>query len=130
MNNALSVILSHDRKWPFCLEKNGKEDFPDRNPPANAADKNLTPGLGRSHMPQGSSACAPQILSPCSRANKLQLQGPSAAAPEACASRTCVPQEKSRRQEAHALQRRVTPPPQAPKLEKALTATKAKCNRK
>ena len=35
--------------------KNGSKDFPggtlDKNPPANAGDTGLIPGLGRSHMP-------------------------------------------------------------------------------
>ena len=38
-----------------------------KNPPANAGNTNLIPGLGRSHMPQGNYAHAPQLeSSPCS----------------------------------------------------------------
>ena len=52
-------------------------DFPggaaDRNPPANSGDTGLIPGPGRFHMPWSSWACAPQLLSPQSRACKLQL---------------------------------------------------------
>ena len=33
--------------------------------PANAGDTGLSPGLGRSHMPQNNYACAPQLLSLC-----------------------------------------------------------------
>ena len=34
-----------------------------KNPPANAGDTGLSPGLGRSHMPQSNKARAPQLLS-------------------------------------------------------------------
>ena len=33
------------------------------NLPANAGDTGLSPGLGRSHMPQSNWACEPQLLS-------------------------------------------------------------------
>ena len=46
-----------------------------KNPPANAGDTGLIPIPGRSHMPQGSLAHAPQ-LSLCPRA-----QGPAATEP-------------------------------------------------
>ena len=36
----------------------------------------LIPGLGRSHLPQSNRACAPQLLSLCSRAQDLQLLKP------------------------------------------------------
>ena len=53
-------------------------DFPGspvvKSPPADAGDTGLTPGLGRSHRPQGNQACVPQLLSPCSRPQKLQLK--------------------------------------------------------
>ena len=35
------------------------------NPPANAGDMGLSPGLGRSHMPQSNWAHEPQLLSLC-----------------------------------------------------------------
>ena len=35
-----------------------------KNPPAKAGDMGEIPGLGRSHMPRGNKACAPQPLSP------------------------------------------------------------------
>ena len=44
--------------WEFNDEnqKQGKRDFPGgavvKNPPANAGDTGLSPGPGRSHMPQ------------------------------------------------------------------------------
>ena len=34
-----------------------------KNPPANAGDTGLSPGPGRSHMPQSNEARAPQLLS-------------------------------------------------------------------
>ena len=44
-------------------------DFPGgavvKNPPANAENMGLIPGLGRSHMLQSNEARAPQLLSPC-----------------------------------------------------------------
>ena len=47
-------------------------DFPGgpvvKNPPANAEDTGLLPGLGRSHMPWSNKAGAPQLLSLSSRA--------------------------------------------------------------
>ena len=33
--------------------------------PANAGDRGLSPGLGRSHMPRSNWACEPQLLSLC-----------------------------------------------------------------
>ena len=47
-----------------------------KNPPANAGDKGSSPGLGSSHMPRSNEACAPQLLSLCSRARKPQLRKP------------------------------------------------------
>ena len=44
-----------------------------KNSPANAGDMDSIPGPGRSHMPQGNKAHAPQPLSLPSRAWKLQL---------------------------------------------------------
>ena len=44
-------------------------DFPGgavvKNPPANAGNMSLIPGLGRSHMPRSNKTCEPQLLSPC-----------------------------------------------------------------
>ena len=69
--------------------------------PANVADTGLIPGPGRSHMPQGNWAHAPQLVkSPCPRAHVLQ-------------------QEKSLQWEAH-----------TPQLEKARTAMKTQHRRK
>ena len=54
-----------------------ERDFPGgpvvRSLPANAGDMGLIPGLGRFHMPQSNKACAPQLLSLCSRAQEPQL---------------------------------------------------------
>ena len=35
-----------------------------KNPPANAGDMGLIPGLGGVHMPQSNQTCGPEILSP------------------------------------------------------------------
>ena len=34
----------------------------DKNPPANARDMGLIPGLGSFHMPQGNKTCVPPLL--------------------------------------------------------------------
>ena len=47
-----------------------------KNPPANAGDTGSSPGPGRSHMPRSNYACAPQLLSLCSRAFEPQLLKP------------------------------------------------------
>ena len=47
-----------------------------KNPPGNAGDTGSSPGPGRSHMPWSSYACAPQLLSLCSRAHEPQLLKP------------------------------------------------------
>ena len=47
-----------------------------KNMPANAGDKSLSPGPGRSHMLRSNWARAPQLLSLCSRARKPQLLSP------------------------------------------------------
>ena len=44
-----------------------------RNPPARVGDRGLVPDLGRSHLPQGNKAHAPQLLSLCCRAREPQL---------------------------------------------------------
>ena len=58
------------------------------NPPASGGDAGLTIGPGGSRMPQCSRACAPQLLSLCSRVLELQLRKPSC-------PRTRAPQEKA-----------------------------------
>ena len=62
-------------------------DFPGgtvvKNLPANAGDTGSSPGQGRSHMPQSNWACAPQLLSLCSRAREPQLLRPPATTTEA-----------------------------------------------
>ena len=75
------------------------QDFPGgemvKNPPANAGDTGSSPGPGRSHMPQSNQACAPQLLSLCSRAREPQLLSPRATATEARTSRArALQQEK------------------------------------
>ena len=67
------------------------------NLPANAEDMGSIPDPGRSHMLQSNWACAPQLLSLCSRAHALQQEKPLQW--EACElqleSSPCSPQEKS-----------------------------------
>ena len=64
-----------------------------KNPPANAGDTGSIPGPGISHMPWRNWACAPQLLSLCSRAREPQLLSPRATTTEACAPRACAPQQ-------------------------------------
>ena len=66
-----------------------------KNPPANAGDTGLGPGLGRSHMPRSNEARAPQLLSLRSRACEPQLLSLSATTTEAHAPRArALQQEK------------------------------------
>ena len=48
-----------------------------KNLPANAGLMGLIPGPGRSQMPRGNDAHAPQLLSLCSRARGPQLLKPT-----------------------------------------------------
>ena len=66
----------------------------DKNPPVNAEDTGTTPDLGRFHMSRASKACVPQILSPHSRAVRVQLLSPRAASAEACVPRVCALQQE------------------------------------
>ena len=54
-----------------------------KNPPCNAGDTGLIPGLRGSHMPWSSWAHLPQLLHPCSRAQEPQLLSPCATTAEA-----------------------------------------------
>ena len=49
-----------------------------KNPPANGGDTGSISDPGRSHMPWSNYACAPQLLSLCSRAWKPPLLRPCA----------------------------------------------------
>ena len=93
-------------------------DFPGstvcENPPASAEDTGSIPGPGRCRIPRRNQAHAPQQLSPCSRAQELQLLSPHATSAEACVRRglwataaqsvehSCAPQEKPPQWEAPA----------------------------
>ena len=95
------------------LENTSLLDFPGgavvKNPPAKDWTGSIT-GLGRSHMLQSNKACAPQLLSLCSRACEPQLLSPRATTSEACAPRAWAPQqEKPPQWEARASQRIVAP---------------------
>lgn len=67
--------------------KRMNEDFSggsvDGSLPDNAGDTSPSPGLARFHTLQGNKACAPQLLSPCSRDLKPQLLSPCAPNTEA-----------------------------------------------
>ena len=76
----------------------------------------LSPGPGRSHIPQSNSARVPQLLSLRSRARKPQLLSPHATTTEACVPR------------AHALQQEK--PPLAATRESLRAATKTQCSQK
>ena len=69
--------------FPFWGQTREHLGFPGdsmvKNPPCNARDAGLSPGPGKSHVPQGSWACSPQLLSPCSGVHKLQPLSPRAA---------------------------------------------------
>ena len=99
-----------------CL-RTRMRDFPcgtvNRNPLANAGDRGSIPGPRRFHMPQSSWACAPQLLSPHSKACEPQLM-------KLTLYRACAPQqEMSSRWKPHTLQRRGAP--HSPQLKKAHT---------
>ena len=61
--------------------KYSEQDFPGgpavKNLPANAGDRGLIPGPGKSHVPRGKKACAPHLLTLCFRAWEPQLLKPS-----------------------------------------------------
>ena len=65
-----------------------------KDPPANAGDTGLSPGLGRSRMLQSNYAHAPQLLSLHSRAREPQLLSPRATTTEARTLRACAPQQE------------------------------------
>ena len=69
----------------YFRKKYRGRDFPGgtvvKNPPANAGDTGLSPGLGRSHMPRSNWARKPQLLSLCSRAHEPQLLKPACLEP-------------------------------------------------
>ena len=56
--------------------------------PANAGDTGSIPGLERSHMPRNNKACAPELLSLCSRAWEPQLLSPCTLEPVLCNRRS------------------------------------------
>ena len=66
----------------LCSSKQYYWTFPGgsvvKNPPANAEDIGLIPGLGRSQVPRSNKALKPQLLRLCSRAWQLQLLNPRA----------------------------------------------------
>ena len=69
-----------------------------KNLPAHAGYMSLIPDLGRSHMLCSNEACAPELLSLCSRAWDLHLLTPR------CPRAHAVQQEKPLKQEDWALQ--------------------------
>ena len=78
--------------------KTAAGDFPGgavvEGPPANAGDMGSSPGPGRSHVPRGSWAHVPQLLSLSSGARKPQLRSPHATATAAHAPRARALQQE------------------------------------
>ena len=96
------------------MKDNQTQGFPGgavvKNLPANAGDTDSSSGPGRSHMPQSNWACAPQLLSLCSRAHEPQLLSLCATTTEARMPRArALQQEKPPQWEACAPQWRVAP---------------------
>ena len=56
MNNSGKSVCAQICRYKTYIKNEQKEGFPGgavvKNPPANARDTGLSPGLGRSHMPQ------------------------------------------------------------------------------
>ena len=65
-----------------------------KNPPANVGDTGSSPGPGRSHMLRSNKVCAPQLLSPRSRAHEPQLLSPHTTTTEAHTPRARAPQHE------------------------------------
>ena len=81
-----------------------------KNQPANAGDMGLSPGPGRSHMPQSNLARAPQLLSLRYTAREPQLLSPHATTTEARTPKAHAPQHKKPLQwEALTLKQRAAP---------------------
>ena len=88
-----------------------------KNLPANAGDTGSSPGPGRSHMLGRNKACAPQLLSLCSRAREPQLLSPCATTTEAR-----VPRARALQREATSVRSLCTATkssPLSPQLQKA-----------
>ena len=76
-----------------------------KNLPANAGDSGSIPTLGRSHLLRRNKACAPQLLSLCSRACEPERLSPQVTTTEAHVPGACALQrEKPPQQEARAPQ--------------------------
>ena len=78
INHRYSITLYYQSSY-FLQTINIKskgEGFPDgslvRNPPVNAGGVGSVSGLGRSHVPWSTQACAPQLPSLCPRAGESQ----------------------------------------------------------
>ena len=76
----MSVLIKNSAKKKKKKELSNR-GFPRgtvvKNPPASAGDAGLSPGPGRSPMPRGNKARAPQLLSLSSRAREPQLLKPT-----------------------------------------------------
>ena len=82
-----------------------------KNPPADAGDTDLIPGLGRSHGPWSNKAHAPQLPSLCSRARDPQLPSPWATAPAAHAPQSpCSEMRRYSKKEPRVATREEPPP--------------------
>ena len=106
------LTLAHFSLVQVCppdwfLQVKKAEGFPGgtvvKNLPANAGDTGLSPGPGRSHIPQSNEARAPQLLSLRSRTREPQLLKPVCLEP-------VLLNKRSHHNEKHrAPQRRVAP---------------------
>ena len=108
------LLLELINKSNFQNIRSVYRDFPGGavvgNLPACAGDVGSSPGPGRSHMPWRNWACAPQLLSLCSRAHEPRLLSPRATATETHTPRARAPQqERPLQREAHVPQQGVVP---------------------
>ena len=85
-------------KWYIPRKRRVVPAFPGgtvvKNLPVNVGDTGLSPGPGRSHMPQSNWARAPQLLSLLSRTCEPQLLSPCTTTTEAPAPRARAPQQE------------------------------------
>ena len=90
-HRALPFLFFWLRFFPLSLDgylliiQDSTQGFPGgsvvKNPPVDAGDISSIPGSGRSHMPRGNKARAPQLLSLWSRAQEPQLLKPEGRGP-------------------------------------------------
>ena len=77
--------IKRNQRWNYINRRGFLGGSVVKNLPASAGHMGLTPGLGRSHMPQGKWVCVPQLMTQSSRACETQLLRPGATTREALA---------------------------------------------